>query len=210
MGKKVDIMEKLFIPFKLAKKLKSKGFDEPCFGYYDNESKELIINYSNQESTHPEAKKRPTMFIVDNRNTVLPQWAIAAPIYQQVVDWFEAKHNIHLDRIWYLFRTTKFKKNKQMGEVTGKETSPLKENIRDAIDSNIWLNQPKGKQTTWEDKPSIEGRGNAVNVIDAIVLKALSDKEKEMIEFTIDFIRQGYLTPNFENIHKTYLKTQGK
>jgi hypothetical protein len=34
-------MEKEFVPYELALKLKVLGFDEPCFGYYDNQRKEL-------------------------------------------------------------------------------------------------------------------------------------------------------------------------
>jgi hypothetical protein len=34
-------MEKEFVPYELALKLKELGFDEPCLGYYDNQRKEL-------------------------------------------------------------------------------------------------------------------------------------------------------------------------
>ncbi len=91
-----QVMDKLFIKYKIALELKEKGFDEPCFGYYENQSKKLIINYTNQPSNHPEAEKRPSMFITDNRNSVIPQWSTSAPTHQQVCDWLRENHNIHL------------------------------------------------------------------------------------------------------------------
>ena len=92
-------MEKLFIPFELAVKLKEKGFDEPCFGYHENntldpECPKLIINFNNTALSE-EQSKRPGLYRVDNRNSCLAQWAIAAPTYQQVIDWFRDK-KIHI------------------------------------------------------------------------------------------------------------------
>ena len=34
-------MEKEFVPYEQALALKELGFDEPCFGYYDNQRKEI-------------------------------------------------------------------------------------------------------------------------------------------------------------------------
>jgi hypothetical protein len=34
-------MENEFVPYELALRLKALGFDEPCFGYYDNQRKEI-------------------------------------------------------------------------------------------------------------------------------------------------------------------------
>ena len=38
-------MNEDFVPFELAKKLKEKGFNEPCFAYYTN-NEPLYFNYS--------------------------------------------------------------------------------------------------------------------------------------------------------------------
>jgi len=90
-------MKHLFVKFTLASKLKKKGFNEPCFGHYENQRKKLVINYTNLPPVHPMAKKRPKMFEVTNMNSELPQWATSAPTYQQVVDWFREKHNIDIN-----------------------------------------------------------------------------------------------------------------
>jgi hypothetical protein len=87
-------MEKEFVPYKLALKMKQLGFDEPCFGYFESQDKNLVINYNNKPLTE-EQQKRPGLYIVDNRNDILPQWAVAAPLYQQAFRWFREKYNIH-------------------------------------------------------------------------------------------------------------------
>ena len=73
-------MEKEFIPFELAVKLKALGFDEPCqLGWYLPHSEIAIKagvepNYWQLIPTHP----------------LLNQ--IAAPLYQQAFRWFREKH----------------------------------------------------------------------------------------------------------------------
>jgi hypothetical protein len=76
-------MEKEFIPFELAVKLKALGFDEPCqLGWYLPHSEIAIKagvepNYWQLIPTHP----------------LLNQ--IAAPLYQQAFRWFREKYNYH-------------------------------------------------------------------------------------------------------------------
>jgi hypothetical protein len=75
-------MEKEFIPFELAVKLKALGFDEPCqLGWYLPHSEIAIKagvepNYWQLIPTHP----------------LLNQ--IAAPLYQQAFSWFREKHGM--------------------------------------------------------------------------------------------------------------------
>lgn len=94
-------MKNLFVKFSIASKLKKKGFNEPCFGHYENQNKKLVINYTNLPPVHPMAKKRPTMFEVNNINSNLPQWATSAPTYQQVADWLRENHNIWIELPYY-------------------------------------------------------------------------------------------------------------
>ena len=35
-------MEKEFVPYELALRMKELGFDEPCFGYYNNKGYSLL------------------------------------------------------------------------------------------------------------------------------------------------------------------------
>ena len=83
-------MENLFVPFELAKKLKEKGFNESCFGYYwskyDYAPKKFKVQL--QDCCLGEEKDSSTIrrHIID----------IVAPLYQQAVDWFREKHNIDI------------------------------------------------------------------------------------------------------------------
>ena len=90
-------INKLFVHFELSVRLKEKDFNEPCFGYYENQDEKLIIDYSNQTSSHPEAKKRPKMFEIDNTNKALPQWATSAPTHQQVIDWLREVKQLFIE-----------------------------------------------------------------------------------------------------------------
>jgi len=63
-------MKKLFVSYELALQLKEKGFNEDCFGCY---YKDKTFAY------HPDSD-----VYVD------------APLYQQVIDWFREKHDLHI------------------------------------------------------------------------------------------------------------------
>lgn len=65
-------MNKQFVPFELSVKLKELGFDEPCFGGWDNNRK---WNY------HPDSDIE-----------------VDAPLWQQAFDWFREKHGF--DLLW--------------------------------------------------------------------------------------------------------------
>ena len=62
-------MEKEFVPYELAVKLKSLGFNEPCFGYYKDMKGEKVLLYD-------------TMDFDGECN---------APLYQQAFRWFREK-----------------------------------------------------------------------------------------------------------------------
>ncbi len=79
-------MKKQFVTYKIALKLKELGFNEPCFGYYEvsNKIKDVIrLRFIEHEDTNP--SKQPKL-----SNDCL------APLWQQVIDWFEEKYNIHI------------------------------------------------------------------------------------------------------------------
>ena len=68
-------MNKEFVPYELADKLKNLGFDETCFGYWN------IDPYL----------PNPTF------NLVKPfdhEWCIPAPLYQQAFRWFREKYEL--------------------------------------------------------------------------------------------------------------------
>ena len=68
-------MEKEFVPYELAVKLKELGFDEPCFGWYDGR----YIASINQN-------------YCKNSEEWLNTIHCAAPLYQQVFRWFRDKY----------------------------------------------------------------------------------------------------------------------
>ena len=64
-------MEKEFVPYELALKMKALGFDEPCFGHYSNG--ELVY------SSHT--------------NNNMQRFRYSAPLYQQAFRWFREKYS---------------------------------------------------------------------------------------------------------------------
>lgn len=74
-------MEKEFVPYELAVKLKQLGFDEMCFCYFTREG-----NLSPKTSYSISLG----VFQSDLHDTLT-----AAPIWQQSFDWFRGKHNLH-------------------------------------------------------------------------------------------------------------------
>ena len=72
-------MNKEFIPYKQAIALKKLGFDEPCFGCYDEKTIfGLTVMSIKQYYT----------------NSKEDTWNCAAPLYQQAFRWFREKHNL--------------------------------------------------------------------------------------------------------------------
>jgi hypothetical protein len=79
-------MEKEFVPFELALKLKAIGFDEPCFGrYYYKESYPML----NPNSGETELVFEFGQYIKQTEITIL------APLYQQAFRWFREKYGAH-------------------------------------------------------------------------------------------------------------------
>ena len=71
-------MEKQFVTYEIALKLKKLGFSEECLGiyYYDDSFKRYILEYKNTEE-----------YLV----------YIPAPLWQQVIDWLREKYDIHIE-----------------------------------------------------------------------------------------------------------------
>jgi hypothetical protein len=81
-------MEKEFVTYELALKLKQLGFDEPCFGKWLSSLQsnwkdyELILEMGMNEEFE------------DNRNVYLLQEACSAPTYSQAFRWFREKYSL--------------------------------------------------------------------------------------------------------------------
>ncbi len=74
-------MKKLFVSHKLAVLAKKKGFNKKCLAYYDSLKKLCPVD---------------TDF---NFSRKIPKNCVAAPTYQQVVDWFRIKHKILIHQV---------------------------------------------------------------------------------------------------------------
>lgn len=93
---KVNIIEEQFLTYELSFKFKELGFKKECFGYYESQDKNLVINYDNTIKLTEEQKKRPLLYQQEVTNLNLPQWAIAAPLWQQAIDWLREEKYIEI------------------------------------------------------------------------------------------------------------------
>lgn len=71
-------MEKEFLPYELALKLKELGFNEDCFAWYD-------ANSFNDIELEFEYKNNKDLYFKES---------CTAPLWQQVFDWFREKYNL--------------------------------------------------------------------------------------------------------------------
>lgn len=75
-------MEKQFVKYEIALKLKELGFDEVCLAVYFRNKFQLVKGFNiNNVDLH-----------VANQMD-----AILAPLWQQVIDWLVEKYNIYID-----------------------------------------------------------------------------------------------------------------
>jgi hypothetical protein len=81
-------MDEQFVPYELALKLKEKGFDEPCLGYYreDAQKKDGTLYEYITPYHYDEVKECEHMI------------PVFAPLYQQAMEWFDDKYNIIFSR----------------------------------------------------------------------------------------------------------------
>jgi hypothetical protein len=87
-------MKNLFVPYEMAVELKKLGFNEGCLAYYNGN---LELDTLNMERS----------VAIQDYNA--GEWLYSAPLYQQVIDWFRDKHNLHIqpnftygeEGVWY-------------------------------------------------------------------------------------------------------------
>jgi hypothetical protein len=93
-------MEKEFVPYELAVKLKTLGFNEPCFGGYnpnpvnDDDLGTLIyptikLNFEGENIIFNDTESdEPNCWTIEDD-------VILAPMFQQVFKWFREKYDLH-------------------------------------------------------------------------------------------------------------------
>lgn len=122
-------MEKLFVPYGLAVKLKELGFDEKCLAYYSNKDEYLFF------STIKE----------------LPDGFALAPLWQQAIDWFREKHYIDsailptfsTKYIYRLYEQQSKSKTQIYGEYMGEEYKTYEEARLECLKKLIELCETK-------------------------------------------------------------------
>ena len=76
-------MKNLFVPYEIALKLKEKGFEPSCFASYEG----------NDDLCFRTVMSKNSYYISEEED----KYYCAAPLYQQCIDWFRKKHNIHVN-----------------------------------------------------------------------------------------------------------------
>jgi hypothetical protein len=92
-------MKHLFVPYELALLAKEKGFNEPCIYQYYKQNEELLPIVKTTQ--YPTIRNNSEISIESGED------CIAAPIYQQLIDWFREEHDIHFE----IFPTRSFRLN---------------------------------------------------------------------------------------------------
>jgi hypothetical protein len=80
-------MEKQFVTYEIAKKLKELGFDEKCFAYY-------TYNDIDKDRFHLQYPLVTNAQLFDPLSKAKYQ-DVSAPLWQQVISWFMEKKGIH-------------------------------------------------------------------------------------------------------------------
>jgi len=76
-------MEKEFVPYELALKMKQLGFDEPCFGYYNSNGK-----FKTKQDEYE-------LYLICNSKWISP--SCSAPTWQSAFRWFREKYKLYLN-----------------------------------------------------------------------------------------------------------------
>jgi hypothetical protein len=79
-------MEKEFVPYELALRMKQLGFDEPCFSYYMNGILQPSLNVKDYSYFKEMIEINSNIKNFEN---------VLAPLFQQAFRWFREEHNIH-------------------------------------------------------------------------------------------------------------------
>ena len=81
-------MEREFVNYNQALKLKELGFDEPCFGFYQLEYGEIRPIMVDDDEQYRLTGYRTC------KNSEIPKHYTSAPTFSQVFRWFRENHNL--------------------------------------------------------------------------------------------------------------------
>jgi hypothetical protein len=88
-------MEKEFVPYELALRMKQLGFDEPCFGYYvEGELRGVNLGIEQLGGMKP-YYQRFGFHTLSNHDIDNPKKiVVTAPTFSQAFRWFREKHGL--------------------------------------------------------------------------------------------------------------------
>jgi hypothetical protein len=86
-------MNKEFVPYELAVKLKQLGFDEPCFARFNNDG-DLLIAHTEK-------------YIIDN-GVDRSEFFTLAPLFQQAFRWFREPKNGSYNHLDFMYEYLKY------------------------------------------------------------------------------------------------------
>lgn len=90
-------MEELFVSYELAKKLEEKGFDESCLARYHRiQPIELRLSVGRSDFKSEPRKSKFNSIFIERLDGGKQYPFYSAPLYQQVIDWFDSKHNFNI------------------------------------------------------------------------------------------------------------------
>ena len=105
-------MEKDFIPYQLALRMKALQFDYDCFAFYQIEYHEDTPIMVDDDSQYRVSGLRTC------KNSEIPEHYVASPLYQQAFRWFRDNYNLYhnIDKHGYWF--FEIKKDEGFGDLT--------------------------------------------------------------------------------------------
>lgn len=140
-------MEKLFVPYELAEKLKEKGFDEICFGFYN------CISMSTQGKHTLKYFKENNLY----NNSMFHPAQVCAPMYQQAVDWFRDKHDILISIEPTFAPKYKTRYSFMIHGANERSSSAHKDYINVTTENHCFKRFSTDKHPKWKTLPSFTG-----------------------------------------------------
>ena len=94
-------LDEIFVPYELAKRLKQKGFNKNCFGTYltEHSVKEGKLYPAERDcdiTPEHDDEGYENFVIIKNSDLKDVKQYLAAPMYQQVIEWLLEKHKIYI------------------------------------------------------------------------------------------------------------------
>jgi len=87
-------MEKEFVSYEIALKLKELGFDEPLLGRFYTKPKCKMFGIDEKGRHYPIKNTSKKLYILGEHFVLNDDNVTIAPLYQQVFKWFRDKHSL--------------------------------------------------------------------------------------------------------------------